>query len=71
MLWAGADPYVSGPREYENDPDDDQYSALGYAARHGHPEVFKQKGIKPDSSHSVIREVLRCAHCDESGRLVG
>jgi hypothetical protein len=62
MLWAGADPYCKGsdiPGE-ETDEDED-LSALEFAALYENYDVFMLKQIKLDPSHPIAKQLLWAA----------
>ena len=74
MLWAGADPYAPGRTEYWEDHSEDAWpgwSALVYAARSGHFEVFQCKGIHIDFANPELVEVLKNISGDAGMELMG
>lgn len=62
MLWAGADPWAKGPADPDADPDPEMDdNALELAARRGHLEIFKMRGVRLDPSHKHAFDLVQQA----------
>jgi hypothetical protein len=71
MLWAGADPNVPGPADYDEEPDpEEDVCALEQAAISGHFEVFKLKNVRVDPTAPFAPTILRCACSAKTNELL-
>lgn len=64
MLWAGADPYSSGPSSYPDCRSGyfPETSAVAAAACHRHYEVLRMKRIRLDPAHPATMDVASSLH---------
>jgi hypothetical protein len=64
MLWAGADPYTTGPDSWDEDPDPEfDQNALEIAVGYEHFDVFNLKKIRLDPTDPNLKGILLKACC--------
>jgi len=59
MLWAGAEPYVRGSSDWNDEPDpEEDMSALEIAALRGNLDIFNLKAVQLDPSDPELKSLL-------------